>query len=63
MLGDVLEEARELGGPDGIEVRSGKYEGDPVVEFYTGRWRPMLNADEVQELRDILDAWLTEQGR
>lgn len=44
--------------PDGMQVTSTMDDnGEPCVEFYTGRWTNRYNAKEVDELITALQAW------
>lgn len=62
MIGHEMEDAKELDTPDGIVVKSGKVDGQPHLSFYTGRWEPMLDVDEVRELSNALTQWLARQA-
>lgn len=62
MIGREMEEAHMLDTPDGIVVKSGRVDGEPHLSFYTGRWEPMLDVEEVRELAAVLNGWLAKQA-
>lgn len=62
MIGREMEEAHTLDTPDGIVVKSGRVDGQPHLSFYTGRWEPMLDVEEVRELASVLNGWLAKQA-
>lgn len=53
-----LKDIEVIDAPDGLQMRAGTCDGDPVLEIYTGRWAPMLERHDVEELVDICQQWL-----
>jgi hypothetical protein len=53
-----VKDVEVIDAPDGLQMRAGTVNGDPVLEIYTGRLAPMLERHDVEELVDICQQWL-----
>ena len=53
-----VKDVEVIDAPDGLQMRAGTVNGDPVLEIYTGRLAPMLERHDVEELVDICTQWL-----
>jgi hypothetical protein len=53
-----MQDVEVIDAPSGLQMRAGTYNGDHVLEIYTGRLAPMLERHDVEELVDICQQWL-----